>query len=130
TPDDARQAQERPQRKPIESEPAQSQNQAYPHQVYPSEPPPPNASRNSPPLSPASLDAAVAEIAARQCELDASTEPTPRQEQAAAPTSSVTVDFSSLEHHLLRITSQIETLQRPDHLEQSIAACRSELAQI
>jgi localization factor PodJL len=39
-------------------------------------------------------------------------------------------DFSSLERHLLKITSQIESLQRPDHIEQSIAAFRSELAEI
>jgi localization factor PodJL len=47
--------------------------------------------------------------------------------QPAAPTGP---DFSSLEQHLLRITSQIEALQRPDHIEQSIAAFRSELSEI
>ena len=39
-------------------------------------------------------------------------------------------DFSSLERHLIKITSQIEALQRPDHVEQSIAAFRTELAEI
>ena len=39
-------------------------------------------------------------------------------------------DFSSLERHLFKITSQIEALQRPDGIEQSIAAFRSELAEI
>ena len=39
-------------------------------------------------------------------------------------------DFSSLERHLVKITSQIEALQRPDHVEQSIAAFRSELTEI
>jgi localization factor PodJL len=39
-------------------------------------------------------------------------------------------DFSALEQHLFKITSQIEALQRPDHIEQSIAAFRSELAEI
>ena len=39
-------------------------------------------------------------------------------------------DFSSLERHLLKITSQIEALQRPDHVEELIAAFRSELAEI
>src|ERR1700692_1336706 len=39
-------------------------------------------------------------------------------------------DFSTLERHLFKITSQIEALQRPDHIEQSIAAFRSELAEI
>ena len=39
-------------------------------------------------------------------------------------------DFSGLEKHLLKITSQIEALQRPDNIEQSIAAFRSELNEI
>jgi localization factor PodJL len=39
-------------------------------------------------------------------------------------------DFSSLERHLLKITSQIEALQRPDGIEQSIAAFRAELSEI
>lgn len=144
--------------------------------------------RNSPPLSPSSFDSAIAEIAARQNELD---EP-PRQmpprrapptapqapqanyapqqyapqppfaaqqhfapppayapqpqfapqqsyapqqfapPMAPAPQAALPPgpDFSSLERHLLKITSQIESLQRPDHVEQSIAAFRSELAEI
>ncbi|WGS21651.1 MULTISPECIES: hypothetical protein [unclassified Bradyrhizobium] len=86
--------------------------------------------RPSPPLSPASFDSAIAEIAARQNELDA---PAPAQTPPrnappqAAPSGP---DFSSLERHLLKITSQIEALQRPDHIEQSIAAFRGELAEI
>ncbi len=90
--------------------------------------------RPSPPLSPASMDFAVAEIAARQNELDG---PSPRQAPSgqfplrqAAPMAPAGPDFSSLERHLFKITSQIEALQRPDHLEQSIAAFRSELAEI
>ena len=47
--------------------------------------------------------------------------------QPAAPAGP---DFSSLERHLIKITSQIEALQRPDGIEQSIAAFRSELAEI
>ena len=100
--------------------------------------------RPAPPLSPASLDFAIAEIAARQSELDApprqmpprSAPPTapamapmmgpPPMAPAAAPGP----DFSSLERHLFKITSQIEALQRPDGIEQSIAAFRSELAEI
>src|SRR5262249_26682676 len=74
--------------------------------------------------------------AARQSELDA---PAPRampQHQAPptapmmAPPPPAGPDFSALERHLFKITSQIEALQRPDHLEQSIAAFRSELAEI
>ena len=102
--------------------------------------------RPAPPLSPASLDFAIAEIAARQNELDS---PPPRQmpPRHAAPTASAQPaqpnssqpmmqaapagpDFSSLERHLLKITSQIEALQRPDHVEELIAAFRSELAEI
>jgi localization factor PodJL len=91
--------------------------------------------RPSPPLSPASMDFAVAEIVARQNELDG---PPPRQtppRQSAPATGPAQAapagpDFSSLERHLLKITSQIEALQRPDHIEQSIAAFRSELAEI
>ncbi|MFH1345444.1 MAG: hypothetical protein ABIL01_30215 [Pseudomonadota bacterium] len=106
--------------------------------------------RPSPPLSPASLDFAIAEIAARQNELDAPAPrsvpprsapprtaampasmapamPMPPPTQPAAPTGP---DFSSLERHLLKITSQIEALQRPDGIEQSITAFRSELADI
>ena len=97
--------------------------------------------RPAPPLSPASMDFAIAEIAARQNELDS---PPPRQmpprhggaapaqahsAQPAAP-APTGPDFSSLERHLLKITSQIEALQRPDNIEQSIAAFRSELAEI
>jgi localization factor PodJL len=89
--------------------------------------------RSPPPLSAASLDAAIAEIAARQNELDAAAsrhaappvEPTP---PLVAP--AVGPDFSSLERHLFNITSQIEALQRPNGIEQSIAAFRSELAEI
>ena len=100
--------------------------------------------RPAPPLSPASLDFAIAEIAARQNELDS---PPPRQmpPRHAAPTASAAQpnfsqpmmqaapagpDFSSLERHLLKITSQIEALQRPDHVEELIAAFRSELTEI
>jgi localization factor PodJL len=131
-------------------------SQGYPSQHYPSQgqsgqryAPQSQTSqgyRPSPPQSPASLDFAVAEIAARQSELD---NPPPRQippRQAQyqaqppqvppvqvppiAPAMPQGPDFSSLERHLIKITSQIEALQRPDHLEQSIKAFRSELAEI
>jgi localization factor PodJL len=92
--------------------------------------------RPSPPLSPGSLDFAIAEITARQNELD-SVAPRPVPPRAAppmapamAPVAPAGPDFSSLERHLLKITSQIEALQRPDGIEQSIAAFRGELAEI
>jgi localization factor PodJL len=111
--------------------------------------------RPSPPLSPASFDSAIAEISARQNELDG---PAPRQTpprsappvapgaapmpsyappkaanappMAPPPAAPTGPDFSSLERHLIKITSQIEALQRPDHIGQSVAAFRSELAEI
>ncbi|MES2196062.1 MAG: hypothetical protein V4517_16720 [Pseudomonadota bacterium] len=105
--------------------------------------------RSSPPLSPASFDFAIAEIAARQNELDAparSTPPRSAPPRAAAmappmapamptappmqPAPPAGPDFSSLERHLLKITSQIEALQRPNDIEQSITAFRAELADI
>ena len=95
--------------------------------------------RPSPPLSPASLDSAIAEIAARQNELD-NTAARPMPPQAAPPMAPAPApevpaappgpDFSALERHLFKITSQIEALQRPDGIEQSIAAFRSELTEI
>jgi localization factor PodJL len=98
------------------------------------------AYRPSPPLSPASLDFAVAEIAARQSELDgpASRPVPPRSAPPIAPAPAPATmpamppgpDFSSLERHLVKITSQIEALQRPSGIEQSIAAFRGELAEI
>jgi localization factor PodJL len=92
--------------------------------------------RPSPPLSPAMLESAIAEIAARQYELDyAAPRPmTPRSAPPIAPEPPPAAppgpDFSALERHLVKITSQIEALQRPDGIEQSIAAFRAELAEI
>jgi localization factor PodJL len=97
--------------------------------------------RPAPPLSPASMDFAIAEITARQNELDGPPRqmpprngaPTASPAQPAQPMMQAAPagpDFSSLERHLLKITSQIEALQRPDHVEESIAAFRSELAEI
>ena len=94
--------------------------------------------RPSPPLNPASLDFSVAEIAARQNELEnAPPAPRPMPPRTAQPTAPAMApavpagpDFSALERHLFKITSQIEALQRPDGIEQSISAFRGELAEI
>ncbi len=102
--------------------------------------------RPSPPISPASFDSAIAEIAARQNELDnvaprtmssrrappiaPSLPAAPAMAPPPPPPAAPGPDFSSLERHLFKITSQIEALQRPDVTEQSIAAFRSELAEI
>jgi localization factor PodJL len=92
--------------------------------------------RPSPPLTPASFDSAIAEITARQSELDGPPQSMPPRSapriapQMPPPQMPAGPDFSSLERHLLKITSQIEALQRPDGIEQSIAAFRNELAEI
>jgi localization factor PodJL len=91
--------------------------------------------RPSPPISPASFDFAIAEITARQSELDnaAPRQMPPRSAPPTAPAMPAAPagpDFSTLERHLFKITSQIEALQRPDGIEQSIAAFRGELAEI
>jgi localization factor PodJL len=91
--------------------------------------------RASPPLSPGTLDSAVAEIAARQTELDNAARAVGSRHVppivSAPPIVPVSAaDFSLLERHLFKITSQIEALQRPDGIEQSIAAFRNELTEI
>jgi localization factor PodJL len=103
----------------------------------------------SPPLTP-SLDFAIAEIAARQHELDGAAEriAAPRRAPMAPPAAPAAApqmpapapapvmqapapDMSGLERQLSQITSKIEALQRPDTaVEQSIAVFRSELAEI
>ncbi|HEX5477317.1 MAG TPA: hypothetical protein VFX09_05635, partial [Burkholderiales bacterium] len=106
--------------------------QIYASPVYAAPATAPQAHRTSPPLSPNSLDFAIAEIAARQNELDApAARPmAPPPASAPAPASPPPgPDFSALERHLLQITSQIESLQRPD-IERSIAAFRQELGEI
>src|SRR3982075_4165238 len=64
--------------------------------------------RPSPPLSPASLDFAIAEIAARQNELDAAPRQMPPRSAplmapAMAPATASGPDFSTLERHLFKI---------------------------
>ena len=94
--------------------------------------------RPSPPLSPGSLELAVAEITARQSELDNATPrkvpprsaPPVAPRMAVAPATPAGPDFASLERHLFNITSQIEALQHPSGVEPSIAAFRVELAEI
>ncbi|MBW8855199.1 MAG: hypothetical protein JF604_12945, partial [Bradyrhizobium sp.] len=96
----------------------------------------------------ASFDVAVAEITARQSELDGFTprQMPPRAAPSIAPAAAPYAppappayappppqpgpDFSALERHLLKITIQIESLQRPDNTEQAINSFRSELAEI
>ena len=84
------------------------------------------------------MDFSIAEIVARQGELDgqpprarpsASRMPPPPFVNSAPPIQPQP-DYSGLERQLSHITSQIETLRRPDGIEHSIAAFRTELADI
>jgi localization factor PodJL len=93
----------------------------------------------SPTLDPNALDKVIAEIAARQSELDAGANRMPRQPASfappivpamAPPSPPAGPDFSSLEQQLHKITGQIDALQRSDKVEQSIAAFRADLAEI
>ncbi|HEY0329169.1 MAG TPA: hypothetical protein VGC77_08710 [Rhodopseudomonas sp.] len=91
--------------------------------------------RSSPPLAPGSLDSAIAEIAARQSELDAAANQIMPRRAAppiapAMPAAPAGPDISGLERQLHKITTQIDALTRPDAIEQSIAAFRNELAEI
>jgi localization factor PodJL len=86
-------------------------------------------SRSTPP-DPVSLEFAIAEVAARQHELDGASRVSPSPVAQAMTMQRPASDFSSLERQLIKITSQIEALQPPDGIEQSIAAFRSELAGI
>ena len=88
------------------------------------------------PARPAGLDLSIAEIIARQGELDGVT---PAQEALnrsapnfvhAPPMTSEHPGLLNIERQIAGLTSQIETLRRPDGMEQSIAAFRSELAEI
>jgi localization factor PodJL len=107
----------------------------------------------SPPLSPNGLDAAIAEITARRHSLSngagAMPAPNPFMQHAPAPPLApppapsmaamppmapapplAPVDLSGIERQLHNLTSQMEALRRPDHLDQSITAFREELAEI
>ena len=101
------------------------------------------AYHTSPPLSPAGMDAAIAEISARRNALNngatSAAAPNPFMQYAPAPPLApapppppppAPVDLSGIERQLHSLTSQMEALRRPDHLDQSIATFREELAEI
>ena len=119
----------------------QPQRPASSHQYYDSRPNPDMVERAAsqvysaaPKSDPFSLDFAIAEIAARQGELDSPPRMAPRYAPPIAP--HVTPpppmpDMSGLERQLSQITSKIDALQRPDtSVEKSIETFRSELAEI
>ncbi len=108
----------------------------------------------SPSIAPVSLDDAIAQIAARQSQLDGRPSPQPRTAPAmpatpamnstagspmglamapamAPPLAPPMPDLSGLERQLFNITNQIDALRRPDHnVEESLAAFRAELSEI
>lgn len=119
--------------------------------------------RDSPPLAPTGMEAAIAEISARRNDLTgaprrapapSASAPAPHQQHfapprdvppqqhfappahvaapPAAPASPVMppVDLSGIERQLHHLTSRMEALRTPDHLDQSIAAFRQDLADI
>ncbi|MES2602682.1 MAG: hypothetical protein V4602_17915 [Pseudomonadota bacterium] len=103
---------------------------------YRAAPAPRMAPATAPAMSP--MDFSIAEIVARQGELDGAPRAMPQSSTRMPPPSFMNhappiqpqADFSGLERQLSHITSQIETLRRPDGIEQSIAAFRGELAEI
>ena len=115
---------------------------ALPQQTYQQQP----AYQPSPSITPVSLDDAIAEIAARQSQLDGRVPPPPRptptmmpvmpamapaMPPVMAPPIAPMPDLSGLERQLFNITNQIDALRRPDHsVEESLAAFRAELADI
>jgi localization factor PodJL len=104
------------------------------------------AYHTSPPLSPSPMDAAIAEITARRHALNGGAHvpaPNPFMQTTPAPPLAPTpppsipvapppapVDLSGIERQLNNLSSQMEALRRPDHLDQSITAFREELAEI
>lgn len=104
--------------------------------AYRSAPAARTSAATSPSMSP--MDFSIAEIIARQGELDglaSRAQPSaarmpPPSFVSNAPPMQPQADYSGLERQLSQITSQIETLRRPDGMEQSIAAFRSELTEI
>ena len=92
-----------------------------PPQPAPVEPPPAQAA--APAKAPSALDSAIAEILARQGELDAGRRPSAQDRTAAS-------DMSRLEAQLNTITRQIEALQHPAQVDHAITVFRGELADI
>ncbi len=88
--------------------------------------------RQAPTTIPELLDFDVAEIVARQNQLDNASRQsfmqTPPGPVAPQPVSAP--DLSGFEKQLQNLTSQIESLRRPDTTDQSVTALRGELAEI
>ncbi|MBN8986479.1 MAG: hypothetical protein J0H32_18900, partial [Rhizobiales bacterium] len=82
--------------------------------------------------SPSPLDSAIAEILARQNELEAgraASQP-PLSTATVAPERAMPGQMSALEQQLAKITSRIEALHQPAQVDHAIASFRGELADI
>ena len=104
-----------------------------PAEIRPATPHSLSAAATNPPAdnNASSLDLAVAEILARQGELERDKwHGGSVRGASAADMPASAADISGLEQQLSKITTQIESLQQPEHIEQSISAFRSELAEI
>lgn len=81
-----------------------------------------------------SLDSAIAEILARQSELETdragSLPPFPTAAAAPAPEPAMSGQMSALQHQLAKISSRIEALHQPVQVDHAIASFRGELADI
>ena len=76
------------------------------------------------------LDSAIAEILARQSELEASRAAPAPSFPAYAPQPAMPTHTSALEQQLAKITSRIEALHQPAQVDHAIASFRDELADI
>lgn len=138
--------------------PTPDQPQADPRQAAAAPAPRDPGYRDSPPLAPNGMDAAIAEIAARRNDLtgqprqnfapsqspqyyarppvhmpQAPAHPAAPQAYVAAPPSAPAmpqVDLSGIERQLHTLTERMDSLRTPDHLDQSIAAFRQDLSDI
>ncbi|MBY0381207.1 MAG: hypothetical protein K2W78_04745, partial [Xanthobacteraceae bacterium] len=88
-----------------------------------------SASAFAPPPASSPLELSIAEIVARQAELDGAT-PAQAALRRTVGSPEDHPAFAALERHLSGISSQLMSLRQPDGAEQSITAFRSELADI
>lgn len=113
--------------------PAPQAAAAPPPQRPAPQPEPAAVYRDTPTTIPELLDFDIAEIVARQNELNSES---PRLAMQSAPSmvspapAAAAPDLSGFEKQLQYLTSQIESLRRPDGVEQAIAGLRSELAEM
>ncbi len=121
----------------ITAQKPQATPQPQPSFVQPGPPPmterpvaPPSATTST--SGPSPLDSAIAEILARQSELEAerAAAPYPAAAMPVMPEPTPPSQMSTIEHQLAAITSRIESLHQPARVDHAIASFRDELAEI